>query len=262
MQTHIPLRRILIQASIAAVAALALFSCAEAQTVDPLKAGPAQSKAPEVPSVLAQSSYPVSKAQPKQFTVEYVYRYDEMAYTPEVAFTPVERKNAVDDTPEHLFAALVSAMKALDYDWWFSLWDAKTQEQLKDAEKTKGQGAAYWRGLWQGALEGQSVTLIKRLQMPHDTILQFRLGQRNTQGPDALVPAVMRYDSGHWKLTAELNDDQFLFNFLYGVPKVSMQANWVPTEKYSGQKLWQQEAQAQFFKMQPKGADSATEIVW
>jgi hypothetical protein len=72
----------------------------------------------------------------------------------------------------------------------------------------------------------------------------------------------MRYEEGRWQLTSELDDNQFLFNFLYGVPKVSMQANWVQTEKYSGQKLWQQDAQAQFFKMEPKGANSATQIVW
>jgi hypothetical protein len=247
---------------IVSIAVLLLSPCmACAQTLDPIKNPPAPATAPEVPSVLTRSSLPISKAQPKQFTVEYVYRYQEMTYTPEVPLVAIDRKRASADTPEHLFVALVSSMKTLDYDWWLSLWDAKAQENLKEGEKTKAQGAAYWRGLWQGALEGQSVTLVKRLQMPNDTILQFRVGPHKPAG-DGLIPAVMRYESGHWQLTSELDDNQFLFNFLYGVPKVSMQANWVQTETYSGQKLWQQDAQAQFFKMEPKGADSATEIVW
>jgi hypothetical protein len=261
MQTNSQIRRVSSPA-VVFTAAVFLSSCAAvAQTASPITNPPAADKPAAVSPVLTKSSYPIAKAEPKQFTVEYVYRYEEMEYTPEVAFTAVDRKHSAADTPEQLFVALVSSMKTLDYDWWLSLWDAKAQAEMKEAEKTKGQGAPYWRDLWKGALEGQSVTLVKRLRMPNDTILQFRLGPHNSAG-DALIPAVMRYEAGHWQLTSELNDNQFLFNFLYGVPKVSMQANWVQTEKYSGQKLWQQDAQAQFFKMEPKGADSATQIVW
>jgi len=261
MQTIIRIRRSLQLASVFTFATMLGISAAGAQTVTPLNSAPPPDKPPEISPVLTKSSYPIAKAQPKQFTVEYVYRYEEMAYTPEVAFTAIDRKHSATDTPEQLFVSLVSSMKTLDYDWWLSLWDAKAQAALKDGEKTKGQGAPYWRDLWRGALEGQSVTLVKRLRMPNDTILQFRLGPHNPAG-DALIPAVMRYEEGRWQLTSELDDNQFLFNFLYGVPKVSMQANWVQTEKYSGQKLWQQDAQAQFFKMEPKGANSATQIVW
>ena len=261
MQTNIQVRSVSSPAIVFTAAVLLCSCAAAAQTVSPITSAQAPDKPAAIAPVFGRSSYPISKAEPKQFTVEYVYRYEEMDYTPEVAFTAVDRKHAAADTPEQLFVALVSSMKTLDYDWWLSLWDAKAQAELKDGEKTKGQGAPYWRDLWKGALEGQSVTLVKRLRMPNDTILQFRLGPHHPAS-EGLIPAVMRYEAGRWQLTSELNDNQFLFNFLYGVPKVSMQANWVQTENYSGQRLWQQDAQAQFFKMEPKGADSATQIVW
>ena len=67
-------------------------------------------------------SYPASDREPKQFTVEYVYRYVQSDYKPPVTLPVVRHSEAQTDTPEHTLIAAISAVKTLDFDWWLSLW--------------------------------------------------------------------------------------------------------------------------------------------
>jgi hypothetical protein len=281
-----PLRR----SCVAAVAALCL-ACATAhspaQTSTTAQASPAssapaqtaqapQAAQPASPKAISSSnlldrpyggnwpkpSFPSSDREKKQFTVEYVYRYVESEYTPAVEIPTVLKSQAQTDTPEHTLIALISAMKTLDYDWWLSLWDTKSQELFRDEAKTKKQDAAYWKPIWQAGLVGKPVTLYSRLETPFDITLEFRIGAQQPNRPSTLFPAVFKYESGHWALTRELGESSFLP--WMGRPTLSLNIDLIPVPEYSGKPLdpAAMKAQSLFFTDQARGEDSATDFVW
>jgi len=207
-------------------------------------------------------SFPSSDREKKQFTVEYVYRYVQSDYTPAVDIATVTKSQAQTDTPEHTLVALISALKTLDYDWWLSLWDTKSQELFRDEAKTKKQDAAYWKPIWQANFVGKPVTLYSRLETVFDITLEFRVGAQQPGHPSNLFPVVLRFDGGHWVLTRELGDSSFLP--WMGRPTLSVNIDPIPVPEYSGKPVDPVAIKSQglFFHNQSRGEDTATDFVW
>ena len=207
-------------------------------------------------------SFASSEREKKQFTVEYVYRYVQSDFTPAVEIPTVRHSEAQTDTPEHTLVALISALKTLDYDWWLSLWDTKSQELFRDEAKTKKQDAAYWKPIWQSTFVGKPVTLYSRLETVFDITLEFRIGAQQAGRPSTLFPAVFRFENGHWALTRELGDSSFLP--WMGRSAMSVNLDPIPVPEYSGKPLdpAAMKAQGLFFNNQSRGETSATDFVW
>lgn len=211
--------------------------------------------------LLPEPSYPSTPRRDEQFTVEYVYRYAESDYTPEVVVKTVPKAAARQDTPEHAFIALISATSALDYDWWLSLWDKKSQEMILAEGKQRGQDAAYWRSVWQRT-NGPASTLVKRLETPANVILEYREGQREPGKPEGLFPAVFKLQDGKWLLTRELSDSLFFPYSLQGGNSFAISTFLVPSVAFSGQHTPFQQIQDLYLRNQPAGLDTATRTIW
>lgn len=207
--------------------------------------------------------FPSTSRKAKQFTVEYVYRYAQSDYTPAAKITAVKRAESRNDTPEHLLVACISAQQSLDYDWWLSLWDARSQAMITDLAKTQKHDAAYWKAAWQRGLEGKTVTLYSRLELPNDIVLEYRVGPVVQTMPGLqTIPMPMRREGGKWLLTLELNDSGFV-PFL-GQDAYNAPIGFVPDPKYSGNSapVAALKSQELFFRDQTRGSQSATEFVW
>ncbi len=207
-------------------------------------------------------SFPATDRQKKQFTVEYVYRYVQSDYTPAVVVPQVRHSEAQADTPEHTFVAFISAVKTLDYDWWLSLWDTKSQQLFRDEATTKKQDAAYWKGVWQTYFPGKAITLESRIETVNDVMLEFRIGPVVPGRSGGLQPAVMRREGGRWVLTRELGEYPFLP--WMGESAVSMPLDFMQVPEFSGKPLPPAAATGQslFFSNQTRGEKSATDFVW
>ncbi|HEY4358884.1 MAG TPA: hypothetical protein VGN16_24265 [Acidobacteriaceae bacterium] len=207
--------------------------------------------------------FPSSTRKARQFTVEYVYRYAQSDYTPAAKITPVKRGESKNDTPEHLMIASISAEQSLDYDWWFSLWDSRSQAMITDLAKTQKHDAAWWKAAWQRSVAGKTVTLYSRLELPNDIILEYRMGAPVPATPGLqTIPMPMRREGGKWFLTLELNDSGFV-PFL-GQDAYNSPLDFVPEPKYSSlpAPVAALKSQGLFFRDQTRGSESATEFVW
>jgi hypothetical protein len=207
-------------------------------------------------------SFPASDREPKQFTVEYVYRYVQSDYKPPVTLPVVRHSEAQTDTPEHTLIAAISAVKTLDYDWWLSLWDVKSQAIFRERATTDKQDAAFWKAFWQANFPGKAVTLESRIELVFDIMLEFRVGTTVNGKGGGLQPIVLRREDGHWALTLELSKEPFLpwtgQNVISGpldlTPLPPFNPDSVPDVAVKAQSL--------FFSNQPRGASSATDFVW
>jgi hypothetical protein len=216
----------------------------------------------EYSNVWPKPSFPSSDREKKQFTVEYVYRYAQSDYKPAVAIPQITHAQSQTDTPEHTFIAFISALKSLDYDWWLSLWDTRSQQMFREEAVSKKQDAAYYKAQWQHQFGGLPVTLYSRVETVQDIMLEYRIGVQKPGQPTPLYPAPMRNESGRWLLTRELGDSSFV-PFL-GQPVISGPLDFMPAPAYSGQPVHPVVTQSQdlFFHNVGLGTSSATSFPW
>ncbi len=207
-------------------------------------------------------SFPSSERAGKQFTVEYVYRYVQSDYTPAVVLPQVRHSEAESDTPEHTLIALLSAVKTLDYDWWLSLWDTKSQQLFRDEATAKKQDSAYWKAVWQKQYVGKPATLVSRIETVNDIMLEFRVGPLQPGAGTGLQPVIVKRENGRWVLTRELGE--FSFMPWTGRDTISGSVDIVQTPQYSDQPVSPAILKTQnlFLANQARGQSSATEFVW
>ena len=206
-------------------------------------------------------SYPTSALKNTQFTVEYVYRYAESHYTPAVPIQNLTRAKAQLDTPEHTFESLISATRSLDYEWFLSLWDAKSQALFREQATTKKQDANFWRERWRASMQGKTVFLQKRLELVNYVILEYSAGAGSAP-TQTLQPVVLKLVDGKWLLTQELAESSVLFFVGQGQASAAGPADFYPIPQYSGQPAPLEGQQELFFAQEPKGMTTASRIVW
>jgi hypothetical protein len=207
-------------------------------------------------------SFPATDREKKQFTVEFVYRYVQSDYTPAVVVPQIKHAEAQTDTPEHTFVSYISALKTLDYDWWLSLWDTKSQKIFRDEAANEKHDAAYWKSLWQTYFPGKQVTLESRIETVNDVMLEFRVGPQVPGKSGGLQPIVMHREEGRWVLTLELSNYPFLP--WMGQSTITGTTDFTQLPAFTTNPVPPQIIQAQslFFSQQPQGATSATDFVW
>jgi hypothetical protein len=212
--------------------------------------------------MLSRPAYPAAEPEKKQFVIEYVYHFTETDYSPAVVMQPVTRATAKYDTPEATFSAMIAAMRSGDYDWWLTLWDDTSQQILKDEAEHDKYNAAFYRNAWQRAYQGKDVVLVRRLDIPTNVLLEFRIGAPQPGKGEQLSPVVLRRLGVRWYLTQELAPSPFLQGQLSTQPVVSEDVPFVPQPAFAGGVNIFQQVQLNFFKVHPTGADSATEVAW
>jgi hypothetical protein len=226
-------------------------------------AGPAEAKTQLKADPFPEPPFPATVPEKKQFTVEYVYRYNQRLYTPQVPLANVARTAAKETTPEGTATAMISAMQSLDYDWWLSLWDAQSHNLLAQEAKTMQHDAAFWQQFWKRSVVGTPVTFVKRLEAQKYVIVELRLGAAPAPGArDYLMPVILKQEANRWVLTREIDSAGFFPGAGTGQATLSSPAGFVPTTEFGGAVSRYQQAQGDFFRDQPGGAETSTRLVW
>ncbi|RXH58432.1 hypothetical protein [Granulicella sibirica] len=213
--------------------------------------------------LFTKPSYPTTERKQNQFTVEFVYRFFEQAYSPAVPIHVQPKSASLSDTPEHVLVAQISAATAMDYETWLATWDTKSQQLFHDDAVTYKHDPAFWKRLWQRAYQGREITLVKRLETGQYVILEYRIGPPPAPGkPDQLLPGIFKLEGERWVSTRALDDSGVFAAFDAGGNPVAQLIDFEPVPAFSGQTTNFTEPQQLFFKNQPHGAQSATRLVW
>ena len=264
-----------LKAALIAVLALSLSSCwmAQAQTTQSaqLPAKSSTAAKPQGPiktftnkdiatrpysTAIPKPIYPTSPQEQKKFTVNYIYNYSQVLYTP-----PVQLPKTSDtsrDTPEAAVATFFSAMLAGDYDAWLQCWDESSRADFVKDSTEKQQGASYWRAIWQKGFTGKRLMLVDRIEMVGYVLLDIQVVDPMNPAKNFPNSALLKNIGGKWLVTNELSDDQMLANFGVGVNKTTLEFNLAPLRQLTGGATQQGEAQRAFLKSHLKTAEIDT----
>jgi hypothetical protein len=167
----------------------------------------------------AAQDFATSGPERGKFVVEYVYNYVSRHYVRPVQVVPVDAGAADYSSPERAAIAHFSAMRAGDYDWWLSGWDAASQAQIEARNAELGRTADDWAGIWAKAMKGESVFLLERVETGPYVFIVYEM--RNADGEVTLrsIYACKRV-GGEWRATQDLAQDPMFHHYLKGKQRV------------------------------------------
>jgi hypothetical protein len=168
-------------------------------------------------------SFTATPPEKKQFIMENIYNYTQSRFVPPVVIYPVSRIGSGDATPEESCISFFSAMKAGDYEWWLSLWTAKSKELIAERNQQSKRTPQDWVASWNTILKDKQVVLVERLETGPYIILVYSLqslGPISKETFRSLYAA--KYQDGHWRATQELEKDPFFSHYLDGKDRTSM----------------------------------------
>lgn len=167
-------------------------------------------------SVLAKESliWPkIGMTEPKErkFTITKHYWYREQMYDPPVNIEFLQESPAFHSGPEALLISQISAMKALNYDWWLNTWDSVSKLKIIDRVTKLDKSKEVWRNQWQNKFEDKKVLMVRWIETGTYVILTYKLVASNNEQKESAV--VFKLDEGKWVATLDLEDDPVLRYF-------------------------------------------------
>ena len=173
----------------------------------------AEEKAPEIEVPTALPTPKLGPPAVKEVSVDSErHRFVERSYNPPYSLpkydapVPPQRLQSVEDT----LAVYTSAIRHADWDWWFSMWDAKGQNKIKQMiAVTTGQpnGGNYKSDIlavWQKFYADRTQELVSRIELPGYTIVYLRREGEPDDSRELLAPVVLKKDGERWVMTHDL----------------------------------------------------------
>lgn len=116
---------------------------------------------------------PTSKAVVKQYEVVQQFDYKEYSATStKIVDLQAENRGAI--TPESLFAARFSAIKALDYQSWWNTWSPESVAIVEDYYHKKGYDEAFWLNNWRGQYANANFKLVRKIEYQDFVFLTYK----------------------------------------------------------------------------------------
>lgn len=141
----------------------------------------------------------------KRFTVTSHHEYRDNRYDPPAMVIPLTARPDGYNNPEEVLIGQISAMKALDYDWWLSTWDAESQDLIRAAEPNDAARAARIER-WRAALVPARVELTHFIETARGVVIRFRLLPAPA-GEDAEQARAFSLDGTGWHADLRRQDD-------------------------------------------------------
>lgn len=163
----------------------------------------------------AQSLYPASSPQSKEFTFTGRYHYIERDYTPAVVIPRVSEAPKEVKSAEEALISQFSAVDALDYDWWLATFDEPAQKQMLSAEANADAAKKDWKQEWQPKAGKLNVKLTRWMISGPYVILAYTLSTADQKGMGTLPEYATAFKiwDGNWRATLDLQGDPVLLHF-------------------------------------------------
>jgi len=142
------------------------------------------------------------------------HRFVERSYSPPYVLhrhtappQPASLKSAED-----AIAAYMSAIRNADWDWWFSMWDARGKSSIQQmiALTTDNTGTGNYQerlvATWKKFYAGRDNELMTRIEVPGYVIVYLRRVGETDTSRDLLAPVVLKQDNGRWVMTHDLQE--------------------------------------------------------
>lgn len=164
----------------------------------------------EMPPSWVWPTNSTTKPVDKTLTIVNIYRYKEMSISPPVMIDPILKNEQRYGTPEEAMISRVSAMMALDYEWWLNTWDPASRILFQEKERASDRTKDYWIQWWKDSFRFTRFTLIRHIETGPYVILTYRMMSKDGKdvGRGLELPVVFRNEHGHWLVTADLSSDQ------------------------------------------------------
>jgi hypothetical protein len=159
---------------------------------------------------------PYLTATPKleRIVVEQSYYFTRAEYRPPVQVSSVARVASSAATPEDSVVALISSMRAGDFEWFRSLWTPESRKMMEDRDKKLGRGPGFWVDKWREVVQGKQAILTHRIRTGEYVLIAYKLvaappsGAQPPKEEEAFTStAALRKVDGKWSLTQELASD-------------------------------------------------------
>lgn len=122
--------------------------------------------------------------------VETVWYFTEKNYEPPIMIVPVTKEMIKMNTPENAAVANISAMYALDFNWWLSGHDKASKNDLLDQEKKAATGDIAGKRTREGWIEGwkkvllpNDIFLVARADTPDFIIIAYEIKPKSSHKP-------------------------------------------------------------------------------
>lgn len=193
--------------------------------------------------VLPKPAFPSTDRVQREFVVQYVYDYAFSTYTPPVALPIQPREGAKRTTPEAALIAILSAMRAGDYEAWLKCWDENSRNTFIAAAKEKKQDASYWQKIWKEDFGSREVFLVDRIETVSFVILDVRVA-----GASASIPVIFKFANQEWSATNELGGTNMMGYVYPNMVAVRQGISPQPLSNLTGQLAQEADAQQVFLR--------------
>ncbi len=163
----------------------------------------------------AQSDYPRSSPQSKEYSFTGRYHYVERDYAPAVVIPRVPQAPATVQSAEEALISQFSAVDQLDYDWWLSTWDDAAQKKFAEREPKAAEAKKSFQQQWEGKAGKLNVKLTRWMISGPYVILAYTLSTADQKGTTTLpeTATAFRLWNGNWRATLDLEGDPILLHF-------------------------------------------------
>jgi hypothetical protein len=161
---------------------------------------------------------PAPKMSPPKVKVAKVdgeeHKFVERFYEPPFVlpqFTEPPQSNELK-TVEATLAVYTSAMQQSNWDWWFSMWDKKSQsviaqmDQYNNGHTGKSHLKKNMLSGWKQFYAGHRHELVSRIEIPGYTIVYLRREGEPDDSRELLAPVVLKKAAERWVMTHDLQE--------------------------------------------------------
>ena len=195
------------------IAAIVFFWPTQSPEPTPLNESPekqasVEAKAPTSPPKMSPPKVKVAEVDGE--THKFVERsYDPPFVLPQFTKQPTlnERK-----TVESTLAVYTSAMQQSNWNWWFSMWDKKSQEAITQMDKYNNghSGKSHFKknllAGWKQFYAGRRHELVTKIEIPGYTIVYLRREGEPDDSRELLAPVVLKKEAERWVMTHDLQE--------------------------------------------------------
>lgn len=153
----------------------------------------------------------LTNAVEKEFRMVNNYQYRERMYDPpvEVMFLSAEPENY--SGPEAVFLSQMSAMKALDYNWWLNTWDSVSRKKIIETDQKLNRSIDTILKEWKKRFTSNRVEYVRWIESGKYVILTYKITP--FKGKQKEYPLVFKLWEGRWAATMDLEEDPVLLYF-------------------------------------------------
>lgn len=160
-----------------------------------------------------------TKPEKKEFSSTQHYRYRERMYDPPVKVNLLQEAPQSYSGPEAVLIAQISAMRRLDFDWWFNTWDEVSKKKIVERGQGTDKSKDVWLKKWKEEFSTAEAVLLRWIETREYVIVTYQLPSISSSKQKE-IPAAFKLANGRWSATLDLENDPVLLYFGEGKARI------------------------------------------